>query len=101
MLTRICLSLALLVAIPAWCQVEPDATGPPPDTADEMRTPPPVNGEAYPTATGAETRSNYLRAGLTLYTAYDDNAFGGGGGGGQDSVDRRRRSDRRRLRIAQ
>jgi hypothetical protein len=80
MLTRICLSLALLVAIPAWCQVEPDATGAPPNTADEMQTPPPVNGDAYPTATGAETRSNYLRTGLTFETAYDDNAFGGGGG---------------------
>jgi hypothetical protein len=79
MLTRICLSLALLFTMPAWSQVEPDATGPPPDAADEMRTPPPVNGEAYPTATGAETRSNYLRAGFTLNTAYDDNVLGGGG----------------------
>jgi len=42
-----------------------------------MRTPPPVSGEAYPTETGSEARSNYLRAGFTLNTAYDDNVFAG------------------------
>ncbi len=44
-----------------------------------MRTPPPVSGEAYPTATGAESRSNELRAGLNVQTAYDDNVLGGEG----------------------
>jgi hypothetical protein len=42
-----------------------------------MRTPPPVSGEAYPTETGSEARSNYLRAGLTVDTAYDDNVLAG------------------------
>jgi hypothetical protein len=72
MLTRVCLSVALLVAMPVWSQVEPSATGPP-SSEEDMRTPPPVSGEAYPTETGAETRSNYLRAGLNMQTAYDDN----------------------------
>ena len=66
MLTRICLSLALLVAMPGWSQVEPSATGPPPSSQDAMQTPPPVSGESYPTATGSEARSNYLRAGFSL-----------------------------------
>ena len=72
MLTRICLSLALLAAMPAWSQVEPSATGSP-ATETEMQTPPPVSGQAYPTATGSEERSNYLRGGLNLQVAYDDN----------------------------
>jgi hypothetical protein len=38
-----------------------------------MQTPPPVSGQAYPTETGSETRSNYLRAGLNVQIAYDDN----------------------------
>jgi hypothetical protein len=42
-----------------------------------MQTPPPASGEAYPTATGSETRSNYLRAGLSINTAYDDNVIPG------------------------
>ncbi len=79
MLTRICLSLSLLVAMPVWSQVEPSATGPPLSSEDQMRTPPPVSGEAYPTATGSETRSNELRAGLNVQTAYDDNVLGGEG----------------------
>ncbi len=79
MLTRICLSLALLVAMPGWSQVEPSATGPPPSSQDAMQTPPPVSGEAYPTATGSEARSNYLRAGFSLTTAYLDNVLAGEG----------------------
>lgn len=76
MLTRISLGLALLVALPAWSQVEPSATGPPPPLEDEMRTPPPVSGEAYPSTTNSEARSNELRAGLNFQTAYDDNVLG-------------------------
>jgi len=77
MMKGICLCLALLVAMPAWSQAVPSAT----DSADTlnddtyMRTPPPVSGEAYPTETGSEARSNYLRAGFTLDTAYNDNVL--------------------------
>src|SRR5580658_1722368 len=72
MLSRICLGVALLSAVPAWTQVEPSATGPP-ATETEMQTPPPVSSQAYPTETGSETRSNYLRAGLNVQVAYNDN----------------------------
>jgi len=73
MLTRIYLGLVLLVAMPAWSQVEPSATGPPPSSDEAMQTPPPVSGQSYPTETGSEARSNYLRAGLNIQTAFDNN----------------------------
>jgi hypothetical protein len=38
-----------------------------------MQTPPPISGQAYPTETAGEERSNYLRGGLRLQVAYDDN----------------------------
>jgi hypothetical protein len=40
-----------------------------------MSIPPPVSGDAYPTTVGSETRSNYLRAGLIMNTAYSDNVI--------------------------
>jgi hypothetical protein len=40
-----------------------------------MQTPPPASGAAYPTEVGSETRSNYLEAGLSFTTAYDDNVL--------------------------
>ena len=56
MFTRVCLSLALLAAMPAWPQVDTNATGAGMNTADQtqMLTPPPVSGEAYPTAVGSD-----------------------------------------------
>jgi hypothetical protein len=48
-------------------------------TDDRMLTPPPVSGESYPTAGSAETRSNYLRGGMTFNSAYNDNVLGGDG----------------------
>ena len=78
MLTRACLSLALLVAVtPAWCQVDANGTAPSNPTNDTpMLTPPPVSGQNYPSAPTSETRSNYLRYGLTFNTAYSDNMSG-------------------------
>jgi len=38
-----------------------------------MRMPPPVSGEPYPAETGSETRSNYLRGGVTFEGAYNSN----------------------------
>ena len=76
MLSRICLSLTLLVAMPIWSQVESSATSSAPSSEDAMRTPPSVSGEFYPTATASETRSNSLRAGMYFGTAYDDNVLG-------------------------
>ena len=71
MLTRICLSLALIAAPPIWSQATVD------DEA-QMLVPPPVSGIAYPTMVGSEMRSNYLTAGFILNTAYDDNILAGG-----------------------
>jgi hypothetical protein len=79
MLSRICLGVALLAAMPVWSQVEPSATGPP-ATETEMQTPPPVSGQSYPTATGSEERSNFLRASLNLQVAYSDNVETGNSG---------------------
>jgi hypothetical protein len=78
---RIVVGLTLLVALPAWTQVEPSATGPPSeqDSASQMQTPPAVSGAAYSTEVGSEVKSNYLEAGLTFGTAYDDNVLPGAG----------------------
>jgi hypothetical protein len=76
MFTRVFLSLALLVAMPAWSQVSTTDGGVGLAMTDQMRTPPPVSGEAYSTATGSEIRSNYLRAGLVFTTGYSDNVLG-------------------------
>jgi hypothetical protein len=42
-----------------------------------MLTPPPVSGEAFSTTPLSEMRSNYLRAGLTVNTAYSNNVLAG------------------------
>jgi hypothetical protein len=76
MFRRICLSFVLLVAMPAGSQVSTTDGGIGLAMTDQMRTPPPVNGDAYPTTGGSETRSNYLRAGLIFTTAYTDNVLG-------------------------
>ena len=79
MCRRLCLSLTLLVAIPLWSQVDPNGTDAATNAADEARmlTPPPVSGQAYPTASASESRSNYLDYGVTFSTAYSDNVLGG------------------------
>lgn len=82
MFIRACLSFALLMAMPAWSQVDTNSTVPasPVSDAAPMLTPPPVSGQNYPTAPAGEARANYLRYGLTFNTAYSDNAVGSGGG---------------------
>src|ERR1039458_6801509 len=81
MLTRACLSLALLVTMPAWSQALPTATAGPGVLDDEYRMPipPMVSGQAFPTTTRSEARSNYLDAGLTFQPAYYDNLLAGYG----------------------
>jgi len=78
MLTRICLGLSLLVAVPVWAQVDPSATGSS-TNQDEMQTPPSVSGGYYPTETASEVRSNYLSAGVSASAAYDNNVQGSAG----------------------
>jgi hypothetical protein len=79
MFIKVCLSLALFMAVPAWSQVEPSATGEAPgsDADTRMLVPPPVSGEAYPATFGSAERSNYLMTGMTFNTAYVDNVVPG------------------------
>jgi hypothetical protein len=79
MLTRVCFSLALLATTPVWSQVGSIPFEMPSKSADEaqMLTPPPVSVQGYPTTVGSQMRSNYLAAGLTFNTAYNDNVLTG------------------------
>jgi hypothetical protein len=70
MSTRICLALTLLVTVRAWSQVDTTVL---PIDQPRMLTPPPVSGRSYPTEVGSESRSNYLRAGVTFAIAHNDN----------------------------
>jgi hypothetical protein len=76
MFKQVCLILALVVSIPAWSQVSTADGGVGLGMTDQMATPPPVNGDAYPTSVGSEKRSNYLSGGLNFITAYSDNVLG-------------------------
>lgn len=80
---RILLSISLLGALQVWSQVN-STTTPPRDegvnnNTDDARmlTPPPVSGEAYSAAPQSQEHSNYLRAGVTVNTAYSDNVLAG------------------------
>ncbi len=77
---KLCLGLALAVTPALWSQTE-NATpylndGVPTLTDDRMMTPPPVSGETFPSVGVADSRSNYLRGGLTFSSAYSDNVVG-------------------------
>jgi len=50
------------------------------DSGEAMTTPAPVSGEAYPMGFTSETRSNYLRGGLTFGSAWDDSVVSGANG---------------------
>ena len=71
--------LILLAAVPLWSQSDASAASDPSTATNDsqMAVPPPVSAESYPTATGSETRSNYLRTGVTVTSAYTDNLLGG------------------------
>lgn len=77
MLARISMLLAFLVALPAFCQVEPSAAGGAvaPEDQSEMMTPPPVSGLLYPNIARTDVRSNYLSAAVTANVAYIDNVL--------------------------
>jgi hypothetical protein len=80
MITRVALLIPLLLAaVPLWSQDDADATGAPAAATSDstMQVPPPVSAESYPAVTGSETRSNYLRTGLTVSSTYSDNILGG------------------------
>jgi hypothetical protein len=84
----ICTGLVLLASALVWAQDDqhivpvPAVIGPISDAspssdndADQMLTPPPVSGQAYPTAFTSEERSNYLRGGVNFNAAYSDNVL--------------------------
>ncbi len=78
MITRICLILALLAAVPGWSQTAGTDEQPDNPVANSgMLTPPPVSGEAYPVATGDEVRNNYINLGIAGQIGYDDNVAAG------------------------
>ncbi len=75
MLTRACLTtIALLMTMPAWTQALPTATAGT-EIPDEYRMPipPMASGQAFPTTSLSESRSNYLDSGLSFQPSYDDN----------------------------
>jgi len=82
--THTYLCIAVLAAAPLWSQVgpgaEPAVSGPVPSDDQRMVTPAPVGGEGYSLAFSSEERGNYLRGGLTLLSAYNDNLFTGTNG---------------------
>jgi len=79
MLTRVCLGLVLVTATPAWSQLTATPFEAPATSVDQtqMLTPPPVSAEGYPTTVGSQARTNFLAAGFTLNTAYNDNVLVG------------------------
>jgi hypothetical protein len=84
LLEEICVGLLLLPIAQLWSQVDTTPTVPvpavtgaaPASSSDQMMTPPPVSGQAYPTAPTAGERSNYFRGGVAFASAYTDNALG-------------------------
>ena len=80
MITRTFIFVLILLAVmPLWSQSDPVAASDPSTAADDsqMSVPPPVSAESYPTVTGSEARSNYLRTGVTVTSTYTDNLLGG------------------------
>jgi len=79
---QIFLGFLVLPAMPLWSQVDNTSTPSelgalgPARSDDQMKTPPPVSAQSYPTQVTSEERSNYLRGGLAFTTAYTDNALG-------------------------
>jgi hypothetical protein len=71
--------LILLTTVPLWSQSDPVVASDPSTAANDsqMSVPPPVSAESYPTVTGSEARSNYLRTGVSVTSTYTDNLLGG------------------------
>lgn len=72
---KLCAILLVLITVPAWCQVEPSATGSyaAPDEDAHMIMPPVVSGANLPLDAELGQRSNYLSAGVTLDSGYISN----------------------------
>ena len=68
-----------MAAIPAWPQSETSASSPSSGADDglQMRIPPSVSVEGYPTNPVSEQRSNYLSTGLIVSTGFNSNVLAG------------------------
>ena len=77
MQVRICSLLVFLVAMPAFCQVEPSAEGgaTAPEVEIPMATPPLVSGVPYPSVVGVDVSSNFFAVALTANAGYTNNIF--------------------------
>src|SRR5581483_9154112 len=67
----------LLATSCLWSQENPASMSTGTTDDQPMVVPPPVSAEPYTSEVGAESRSNYLRTGLTFTAAYNDNILGG------------------------
>jgi len=69
----------VLACLPALCQVDTTATDTGGASGDDvqMRVPPPVSGQAYPTEYAGGTEQNYWRGGFTVSSGYSSNVTGG------------------------
>jgi hypothetical protein len=64
----------LLLTVPAWSQVEPEAEGGPIPVEDtQMMTPPPVSGMPYANTSASEESPNFLSARVSANAAYINN----------------------------
>ncbi len=74
-----CFGFLLLACSLAWSQVDTTSS----DTANgsagdtQLRLPPPVSGQAYPTEFAGDTAQNYWSGGFTVSSAYSSNVTGG------------------------
>lgn len=86
----VCGALIVMLAAPAWSQVEGSPVQPAASftgtsdqpvqsqiadqTGDPMQTPPVVSGQTYPSTPTSEERTNYLRGGVGFISSYSNNA---------------------------
>jgi hypothetical protein len=76
MFRKVCAALALMMAVPIFCQVEPGAEGDDfiaPTSETRMIPPPAVSGATLPLDSETGGRSNYLSGGVTVSSAYVGN----------------------------
>lgn len=71
-----CLSLLLIATAPLWAQTDSSATQSGEGAQESMVTPTPVSGAGLPLTFSMETpRTNYLRGGLRIQSAYENNVI--------------------------
>src|SRR5579884_68229 len=77
MISRLTLLTMISLIATSVCAQEPaDLAATTPTEDSQMAVPPPVNANPYPTEVASESRSSYLRGGLTFTSMYSDNVFG-------------------------